>query len=84
MAYPVNNGAGPHAAQAAALLAQMTKPPMKTRKIVMDDVVTVRGEILRPQMAITMQRSKLNFGTLRPKESFLQRIIRSVSDGSLR
>ncbi len=75
--------AGISQAVAAARTAQEPKAEVSQRggkKIIkILDSVSIQGEILRPQMAISMQRSQINFDALKPKKSFLDRIIRGTA-----
>jgi len=45
---------------------------------VIDEAVEVRAKIIRPEMELILQRSKMNYDALKLKESFLPRIVRSV------
>ena len=52
----------------------------RSRKITIsdEDALRIKGKIIRPEMELILQRSKINFDALKLKESFLPRIIRSV------
>ncbi len=50
----------------------------RQRRIVFEEGTEVRGKIIRPEMSLILQRSKINYDALKLKESFLPRIIRSV------
>jgi hypothetical protein len=71
MSFPIERAASITSAAVTA------KPKKKIIKI--EDVVTIKGEIIRPQLAITMQRSQMNYGVLKPKKSFLDRIITTAN-----
>ena len=51
----------------------------KRKRIVIDEAIEVRAKIIRPEMELILQRSKMNYDALKLKESFLPRIIRSVT-----
>lgn len=46
-------------------------------KIVMKEM-EIKGKIIRPEMSLILQRSKINYDALKLSESFLPRIVRSV------
>lgn len=46
-------------------------------KIILEDT-KIQGKIIRPEMSLILQRSKINYDALKLNESFLQRIVRSV------
>ncbi len=48
------------------------------KRMVIEETLTIKGEVLRPNIQITMQRSKINYDALQPDKSFLDRIVRSV------
>lgn len=43
-----------------------------------EDAARIRGKIIRPELELVLQRSKINYDALKLKESFLPRIKRSV------
>jgi hypothetical protein len=51
----------------------------KPRKVLKLDVITVEGRIQKPQAFYILQRSNLNFGELERTETFLPKIVQSVS-----
>ena len=46
-------------------------------KIVLEET-KIKGQIIRPEMMLILQRSKINYDALKLNESFLPRIVRSV------
>lgn len=52
----------------------------RSRKITIsdEDAARIRGKIIRPELELVLQRSKINYDALKLKESFLPRIKRSV------
>jgi len=64
-----------------ALLAPISaEAASKKRRIEFSekDAIRVEGKIIRPELSLILQRSKINYDALKLKESFLPRIIRSV------
>jgi|GEM_PF-2838941 len=53
----------------------------RTQKVVIseEDAARIKGKIIRPEMELILQRSRMNYDALKLKESFLPRIIRSVN-----
>ncbi len=62
---------GPGSAQ-----AQESQKPRKVLKL---DIITVEGRIQKPQAFYILQRSSLNFGQLEKSESFVPKILQSVT-----
>ncbi len=54
----------------------------KSRKITFsdDDAARIRGKIIRPELELVLQRSKINYDALKLEESFLPRIKQSTKD----
>ncbi|RJO63147.1 MAG: hypothetical protein C4523_21345 [Myxococcales bacterium] len=52
----------------------------RSRRIVIseEDAARIKGKIMRPELSLILQRSKINYDALKLKESFLPRIVRSV------
>ncbi len=50
----------------------------KVKRMVIKEGIEIRGKIMRPEMSLVLQRSKINYDALKLKESFLPRIVRSV------
>ena len=52
----------------------------RTRKVVIseEDAARIKGKIIRPEMELILQRSRMNYDALKLQESFLPRIIKSV------
>lgn len=53
----------------------------RTQKVVIseEDAARIKGKIIRPEMELILQRSRMNYDALKLKESFLPRIVRSVN-----
>lgn len=53
----------------------------KPKRITIKEEAVIKGKIVRPEMAVMVQRSKMNYEALKLNESFLDRIIHSVKTG---
>lgn len=61
-----------------ALSVPVDAQTRRTRKITIDDETVIKGKIVRPELSLIIQRSKINYDALELNESFLPRIVRSV------
>ena len=52
----------------------------KRVKISDEEAEHIEGKIIRPEITLILQRSKMNYDALRLKESFLPKIIDSMKD----
>jgi hypothetical protein len=71
---------------AVGVLATLSDPgsaqaqeSQKPRKVLKLDIITVEGRIQKPQAFYILQRSSLNFGQLEKSESFVPKILQSVT-----
>jgi hypothetical protein len=62
----------------AVFIAPSDSLARRTRKITIQDEAIIKGKIVRPELSLIIQRSKINYDALKLNESFLPRIIRSV------
>jgi hypothetical protein len=60
-------------------LRAQAQEKQRPRKVLKLDVITVEGRIQKPQAFYILQRSNLNFGQLEKSESFVPKIVQSVS-----
>ena len=63
---------------ATAFAPEDASAARRQRRIVFKEGTEIKGKIIRPEMSLIIQRSKINYDALKLKESFLPRIIQSV------
>lgn len=59
-------------------------PPKRSRRIVVKEGVTVKGQVMRPQLQIMLQRRRNQYDALEQTQEFGRQIVESVDDPSFR
>ncbi len=62
----------------AGSFAMPEQAQARKRRIVIQEGTKVSGKIIRPEMSLILQRSKINYEALKQDKSFLDRIVKSV------
>ncbi len=63
-------------------LAFAQEAPVKKKKVIRLDAITVEGRIQKPQAFYILQRSTLNFDELNRAETFVPKVEKSVEKGA--